>query len=257
MIPTLISFFKQRKIVVKWKKQLSNPLEVKGGGPQGGNAGILEYISLTKGNLDFLPEDEAFKFVDDASFLEVLNLAVIGLASYNAKLQVPSDIPTCTNYLPPENFQTQTYLDTMCKWTNENEMLLNSDKSKYMLFNFCNSTGFSTRLKINNSVIQQVREARLLGVIIQDDLSWNSNTSQLVKRATSRMLILRKLKEFDVPKCDMLTIYILFIRLIIEQSSVLWSSSLTLDDQQRLERVQKIALHIIYDTDYISYGNAK
>ena len=194
--------------------------------------------------------------MDDASFLEVLNLAVIGLASYNAKLQVPSDIPTCTNYLPPENFQTQTYLDTMCKWTNENEMLLNSDKSKYMLFNFCNSTGFSTRLKINNSVIQQVREARLLGVIIQDDLSWNSNTSQLVKRATSRMLILRKLKEFDVPKCDILTIYILFIRSIIEQSSVLWSSSLTLDDQQRLERVQKIALHIIYDTDYISYENA-
>ena len=109
LIPTLISLFQGRKITVKWENIFSELLEVKGGGPQGGNSGILEYISSTKGNLDFLPEDESFKFVDDASFLEILNLLSIGLASYNAKNQVPSDVPPEMAFLPPENCQTQTH----------------------------------------------------------------------------------------------------------------------------------------------------
>ena len=64
-----------------------------GGGPQGGTAGILEYISLTKGNLDFLKTDEGFKFIDDASCLEIINLLLIGLSSINSKLQEAPDIP--------------------------------------------------------------------------------------------------------------------------------------------------------------------
>ena len=68
LIPTLISFFQGRKLTVKWKKSKSAPLEVRGGGPQGGNLGILEYISQTRGNFDFLGDEEAYKFVDDASF---------------------------------------------------------------------------------------------------------------------------------------------------------------------------------------------
>ena len=183
MIPTLISLFQGRKITVKWENIFSELLEVKGGGPQGGNSGILEYISSTKGNLDFLPEDESFKFVDDASFLEILSLLSIGLASYNAKNQVPSDVPPEMAFLPPENCQTQTHLDRISKWTDENEMLLNSQKSKYMVINYCSSLQFKTRLFVNNSLIEQVNETRLLGLIIQDDLSWKSNTKSLVKRA--------------------------------------------------------------------------
>ena len=35
LIPTLISFFQNRKLTVKWKKMLSKLVEVSGGGPQG------------------------------------------------------------------------------------------------------------------------------------------------------------------------------------------------------------------------------
>ena len=77
LIPTLISFFQGRKLTVKWNNIFSKLVEVSGGGPQGGTAGILEHISLTKGNLDFLADDEGFKFVDDTSMLELLNLLSI------------------------------------------------------------------------------------------------------------------------------------------------------------------------------------
>ena len=92
LIPVLISFFQDRQIMVKWNKKFSDALTVNGGGPQGGNAGIVEYISQTTGNLDYKDEDSAFKFVDDASTIEIINLLAIGLASFNAKHEVPSDM---------------------------------------------------------------------------------------------------------------------------------------------------------------------
>ena len=172
-------------------------------------------------------------------FLEVLNLLLVGLASLNPKNQVPSDVPPDMAFLPTENFKTQHHLNKMAEWTNKNQMKLNPEKSKYMIINFCTSYQFRTRLNVENSLMEQVHETRLLGVILQDDLSWNLNTQNLVKRAFSRMIILRKLIEFEVKTEDMVTIYILFIRSIIEQSSVVWSSSLTTEEMSSLERTQK------------------
>ena len=61
LIPLLINFFTGREIVVKWNKIFSYAVSVNGGGPQGGTAGgILEYLSQTSKNLDFLAKDEAF-----------------------------------------------------------------------------------------------------------------------------------------------------------------------------------------------------
>ena len=44
LIPLLIQFFSQRKLIVKWKKGFSSPREVSGGSPQGISSGILEYL---------------------------------------------------------------------------------------------------------------------------------------------------------------------------------------------------------------------
>ena len=56
--------------MVKWNKCYSQSRSVKGEGPQGGTDGIVEYISPTNSNLNFLDNDEKFKLVDDASFLK-------------------------------------------------------------------------------------------------------------------------------------------------------------------------------------------
>ena len=125
-----------------------------------------------------------------------------------------------------------------------------------MIVNFCDSYQFKTRLSINNALIDQVSQTRLLGVIIQEDLTWKANTHDLVKRANSRMIMLRKLKEFKVKNEDMITIYVLFIRSVIEQSSVVWSSAITAGEMASFERTQKIALKIIFGHTYMSYENA-
>ena len=70
------------------------------------------------------------------------------------------------------------------------------------------------------------------------------------------MEILRKLSSFNPPLEDMKTIYILYIRSILEQSSVIWHSSLTEENRADLERVQKNALRNILKEDYIDYNSA-
>ena len=70
------------------------------------------------------------------------------------------------------------------------------------------------------------------------------------------MVFLHKLSRFTKNKQDLKKIYILQIRSKLEQSAVLWHSSITQKCQNNLERVQKSALKIILGDKYVSYDNA-
>ena len=56
---------------------------------------------------------------------------------------------------------------------------------------------------------------------------------------------------------DMKTIYVLYIRSILEQSAVIWHSSLTEDNKNDLERVQKNAFRNILKQEYTDYETAQ
>ena len=70
------------------------------------------------------------------------------------------------------------------------------------------------------------------------------------------MVILHNLVSFHVDKKELLHIYILYIRSVLEQSCVVWGTSITETESHALERVQKCALRAIYQTEYISYKRA-
>ena len=103
MIPILLNFFQDRQMKVKWRGLLSKVRALPGGGPQGGTLGLEEYLSQSNGNTDFLNDDEKYKFIDDLSILEILNLISIGLSSYNFHNHVASDIGIEHIYLKISN----------------------------------------------------------------------------------------------------------------------------------------------------------
>ena len=125
-----------------------------------------------------------------------------------------------------------------------------------MIFNFTENYQFSTKLCIDEKPLEQVREERLLGVVINDKLTWESNTQFIVKKAYKRMIILHNLFKFGLPVKDMVEIYILYIRSVVENSAVVWHSSLKIADRHTIERVQKVALKIILNENYKSYDQA-
>ena len=135
-------------------------------------------------------------------------------------------------------------------------MKLNTEKTQYMLFNFSRNYQFNTRFSLNGTKIDQVHQTKLLGLVLRDDLKWKANTDELTRRAYSRMIILRNLYKFDVPVDDLLEIYVLYIRSVVEQSAVVWHSSITKGEQRDLERIQKVALKIILKETYVTYADA-
>ena len=142
------------------------------------------------------------------------------------------------------------------EWTEKQKIILNQKKTKVMIFNFTEIYQFTIRLEMNRENLEVVSQAKLLGVIITNDLKWESNTDYLVKKANSRMQLLRKVASFTKSKEDKKAIYVLYIRSILEQSSVVWHSSLTQENSEDLERVQKAAVKLILGRNYENYEDA-
>ena len=135
-------------------------------------------------------------------------------------------------------------------------MLINKKKSKSMIFNFSRNYQFSTRLKLEGEILETVEETKLLGTIVSNDLKWEKNTDNIVKKANKRMELLRKISSFGASWDELKNIYLLYIRSLLEQSCTVWYSGLTEESSQDLERIQKTALKIIMQEKYVSYENA-
>ena len=66
-----------------------------------------------------------------------------------------------------------------------------------MIFNFNKKKQFSTRLTLKGRTIETVKDIKLLGTVIKNNLKWDKkNTKLLVKRAYARMEILRQMANF-------------------------------------------------------------
>ena len=105
---------------------------------------------------------------------------------------------------------------------------------------------FQPNIKLNGNTLDVTDQVRLVGFVLNHDLSWNSNTESLVNRAYQKMWILRRLKTMGATKKVMRLIYFQHIRSILEFGVAAWNSAITLNESKKLERVQKVALRLIY-----------
>ena len=150
LIPILICFFQERKMTVKFHGVTSEWRSLNGGGPQGATFGILEYLSQSNDNANCVSEKDRFKFIDDLSILEIVNLLTIGISCYNVKSHIPSNIGIHNQFIPASNLKSQKYLNQISEWTDNQLMKINESKIKMMIFNFTTNFKFSTDLVLNN-----------------------------------------------------------------------------------------------------------
>ena len=126
-------FSRQRNVCkMAWCSFCSQKIKV--GGPQGATLGILEYLAQSNNSADCVPLEDRFKFVDDLTILEIVNLLTIGLSSFNLKGQVPSDIPVHGQFIDPKNLKFQERRDQIRDWTTNPKMIINETKIN-MIFN--------------------------------------------------------------------------------------------------------------------------
>jgi hypothetical protein len=135
-------------------------------------------------------------------------------------------------------------------------MKLNEKKSKLMVFNYTRNYQFATRIYLNSTLLETISETRLLGTIVSADLTWHKNSQYLTQRGYSKMTILRKLYEFNIPEEDLVMIYCLYIRSVLEYNSSVWFSSITQEESNDIERVQRCACRIILKEEFTTYESA-
>ena len=135
-------------------------------------------------------------------------------------------------------------------------MKLNTDKSKIMLFNFTKKYQFIPRIHMEDKLLEIVNESTVLGLVISSDLSWKKNTEKIISKANTRMIILRRLTQFPVETEDLVMLNGQFIRSILEFNSNVWFSSITQEESNDIESVQKTACKLILKTQYTTYEEA-
>ena len=118
--------------------------------------GLLEYDSQSNNNADFLTEEDKYKFCDDLSLLDIINLITVGLSSYNFKQHVASDVGIDQLYIPSENIRSQSYMNKISNWTTINKMKLNESKTKIIIFNYTTKYQFATRIHLNDNLLDTV-----------------------------------------------------------------------------------------------------
>ena len=97
---------------------------------------------------------------------------------------------------------------------------------------------------------------KILGTIVDSSLSWDENCQFIIKKVNARMQLLRGVKGFGASFEEMVHLWIVFCRSVLEQSCVVWGPSLTKENKEDLERTQKTFAKLVLREKYSNYENA-
>ena len=103
-------------------------------------------------------------------------------------------------------------------------------------------------LTIDGCIISVVSHAKLLGLIISEDLKWVLHTDFICKKAAKRLDALRLLKRFSIPSSKLVRVLNTCIRPILEYACQVWHHNLPKYLSDQIERIQRRgrALRIIF-----------
>ena len=197
------------------------------------------------------------KYVDDMTLAEPINLTK-QLISVPASVRPMPDMyhARTGHVLPLGNSEVYKQLLKTEEYARTNHMKLNFKKTKVMLFNPCWSVDFMPQLEVEDHELELVEEMRLLGVIIQSDMKWSANTDHIVKKASSKLWVIKRLKALGASPNQLVDMYIKQCRSILELAVPAWHGAITQSERADIERVQKGALYSIFGDNYGSYRNA-
>ena len=102
--------------------------------------------------------------------------------------------------------KTQKHLDNLNVWSRNNSLLLNGAKKIYIIFstttkvkqNFLHDFEYS--FDLNNDKVEKVDNWRVLGMILQKNLSWQKHIDQLICSCYKKLFVLKQIKRFAPQK---------------------------------------------------------
>ncbi len=143
----------------------------------------------------------------------------------------------------------QQSADTAVQWCQDNDMMINRNKTKEMLMCFCKEPNHHYDLQaitVDGKDIERVDHVKLLGVTVSSNLTWNMHGDNLTAKAVKMLYMLYQLKRAGLSKEDRTRIYLRVVRPTLEYACPVWHTGLPKYLLDGLEMIRKRALRSIY-----------
>ena len=136
-------------------------------------------------------------------------------------------------------------------WLTANKLTLNTTKTEFMLIGsrqrLSTLTNFP-RPEINGAPIDQVANAKSLGVIIDDNLNRSSHIDKLTKKIASGIGAIKRVRHL-VPQATLQNIFSALVQPHFDYCNVVWGNcGVTL--QQKLQKLQNRAARVLTYSSY-------
>ena len=176
-----------------------------------------------------------------------------------------NDLPTCLNKTKPRLFADDTNitatgeclhdiedavnsdLENLRQWLIANKLSLNVAKTEFQIIGTKPMLKKASTKKLNihiqNKPIKQVFQCKTLGVTLDENLSWKSNTDALCKKISSGIYALKHIKEY-VDKEILLAVYNAIIQPYFSYCCEVWNV-LGETQSMRLQKLHNRAARII------------
>jgi hypothetical protein len=79
---------------------------------------------------------------------------------------------------------------------------------------------------MNRNYIESVSQAKVLGVTISSDLSWNAYVDEIISKARKRVYMIYQLKRAGINQNNLIRIYVSVIRPVVEYACPVWQTYL-------------------------------
>ena len=205
----IISYLTNRKMMMKFRGILSALRSLPGSSPQGTVLGVILFIiyfnsaalrpEIPRQRWPFFSKNNyptaiKMKFVDDLSIACKVNL--------NNDLVVDEEIPKPLTYdarfgtvIDKSKNTLQQITDSISEFCIKRQMKVNTCKSSVMKISKSRTKSFSPDILINGDYLKQKSEMKILCIIVQNNLKWNSNTAKLCKKAYKNLWVIRRMKN--------------------------------------------------------------
>ena len=128
-------------------------------------------------------------------------------------------------------------------------MLVNGEKTQMLCIHPCRHNKVTTHI-VNNSVkIESGATMKILGFTFDSRPNANCHVELLIERFYSRLWTLRFLKRSGLGQEDLLSIYYSVLRSAVEYCATVYHSMIPVYLAEKLEKIQRQALKIIYGWD--------
>jgi hypothetical protein len=125
-------------------------------------------------------------------------------------------------------------------------MKINAAKTKDMVVRFRREEPDIPSILVDGTPIARVTECKLLGVMLNNRLTWHTHVDAIYKKACSRLHFIAQLKKTKMPASDIIKVYTTLVRPLLEYACQVWHGGLTDQQVTLLESIQERVMKMAY-----------